>query len=95
MALADCIARAGNDLSADDRTFLETRLSDGATDEDALNSLQESVTASITAVAERVQEVEEAACPFTTIRNIERWGVRFIHVFDPTWERICEDEEDE
>ena len=55
MALAECIARAGDALSADDRTFLESQLADGATDEDALNSLQESVAASITVVAQRVQ----------------------------------------
>jgi len=42
-------------------------------------------------VGERIQEIEEVACPLTTIRNIERFGVRFIRVFAPDWELVCDD----
>ena len=56
MALADCIARVGDALLPEDKAYLESKIAEGVTDDDALNGLQESVTASITAVARRVQE---------------------------------------
>ncbi len=44
----------------------------------------------IKAVGERVQELEEVACPFTTVRNVERAAVRMMRVIIPDWERVCE-----
>jgi len=44
-------------------------------------------------VGERIHEIEEVACPLTTVRNIERAVINALRLipFFADWEPICSD----
>jgi len=96
MSLIDCINKAGKSLNASDRAILESALSDGMTDAEALDALQASVETDLNDVVTRVeaegQVVTLETPPAETSALMKGWDI--VAGFDEAFQVAMSDAKD-